>query len=715
MANLFYSISISGDCSSTGSGFISIFPFGGVPPYNVNWLTPSLGQDITVISSTRSSLFAGTYTVEVSDSTLPINNNIIITVPLSNGICANIEEVQNTTCGLNNGSVTATSTSIFSQVSYSLYDNSDTFISSAITDSNFGIFNDLSTGIYYMMVSDSGGCSAKTESFVVEPSTDMDFGLFVVPNSTCGSSPLGKIFVTGQTGTPPYTYLWSNGTTGSSITGLTSGLYSVTVTDYNGCVKISSTTIVDINSVTIPLIESTPPTCLSSNGSLTFYVDGGTPPYYYSASTGYFEISCLTSLTLSGLSSGPYSLSVTDAAYCKVFVSTILATPDGMTSVDVVVTNAGCTNTDGSILTSIQGGTPPYIYTLVYPDSTNRSVQTTNQTNLFSFLSGGTYSLFVVDNSGCTFNQEYNIISETPYLITVSSSGATSNRQNGSINVSKTTGGTEPFNYILDDTVFFANTSLSSVTFTNVAAGQHEVKVIDSFGCSQTQQVFVGSIPIVDFILYPTNSIYGSGATMTALISSGTPPFSYNWSNNVSGNPQTYFVDNLTGGTYSLTVIDSNGSSQKRTVSLISSAPLSGYTTYSMNSVEFVNQTSSKLSILKMLNDGYYDLTSGNTECELVSATLSCRLYVEPYGTEVVESFYTTNSLLSPPTDNIWHEQVRSMILKVKGVSNVIMDELNNELIIISDPANATIVNGVIAAINIKVYLVIDYDIKCRN
>jgi hypothetical protein len=70
---------------------------------------------------------------------------------------------------------------------------------------------------------------------------------------------------------------------------------------------------------------------------------------------------------------------------------------------------------------------------------------------------------------------------------------------------------------------------------------------------------------------------------------------------------------------------------------------------------------------------------------------------------------------VSPPTDNLWNEQVRSMILKVKGVSNVIIDELNNELVIISDPANAPIVNGTIAAINIKVYLVIDYEISCSS
>jgi hypothetical protein len=715
MASLYYSISIVGDCTGIGSGSISIFPNGGTPPYNVNWISPSLGTDLTIISSTRSSLYSGLYTLEITDSSLPINNSLLVSIPLSSGVYAYVDDVKNTSCGSNNGSVTGTSSALFSQTSYFLYDGLSSFISSAITDSNFAVFDGLSAGTYYIMVLDVGGCTGRTETFVVEPSTELDYGFYVVPNSSCGIGSIGKIFVTGQTGTPPYTYLWSNGETGSTITGLTSGLYSVNVTDYYGCTKISATTITNVNPVSVTLVTPVPPSCLASDGSLTFYLTGGTPPYYYSASTGYFEISYSNVFTLGGLSTGPYSLLVTDAAYCTTTASALLATPEGMTSVNVNVTNAGCTNSDGSMFVYLQGGTPPYIYTLIYPDGNNRSVQTTNQNNLFSFLSGGTYSLYVTDNSGCTFNQEYSLISETPYTITTSSEGATFNRSNGVIVVTKTTGGTEPFNYILDGSKFYQNTSLSSVTFTNVSSGQHEIKVTDALGCSQVAQVFVGETQIVDFLLFPTDAGSNSGGTLTALISSGEPPFTYEWSSNVSGNPQTYFVQNLTGGTYSLTIIDVNGSSQKREVTLSSNVTLSTFSTYNMNSVEFVNQTNSKLSLSKMLNEGFYDLTTGNTGCNLVNATFSCKIYVEPYGTEVIENFYTTTSLVSPPTDNLWNEQVRSMILKVKGVSNVVIDELNNELVIISDPANAPIVNGTIAAINIKVYLVIDYEISCSS
>jgi hypothetical protein len=53
----------------------------------------------------------------------------------------------------------------------------------------------------------------------------------------------GKIFVTGQTGIGPYTYIWSNGQTGSTATGLTIGFYDVTVTDSTGCSATSGTSV----------------------------------------------------------------------------------------------------------------------------------------------------------------------------------------------------------------------------------------------------------------------------------------------------------------------------------------------------------------------------------------------------------------------------------------------------------------------------------------
>jgi hypothetical protein len=714
MASLFYSISVVGDCSGTGNGSISIIPNGGTPPYNVSWLTPNLGNDALVTSSSRTLLYSGTYSIQITDSSLPINNTLLVSVPLSSGVCAYVDNVQNTTCGLNNGSVTGASSSLYSQTTYFLYSGTNDFISSAITDSSFGVFNNLTAGTYYMVVLDVGGCTGRTNTFVVEPSTNLDYGLYVVPNSSCGNGLLGKIFVTGQTGTPPYNYIWSNGQTTSSITGLTSGLYSVNVTDSLGCTRISAATITDVGPVTIPLVTPVPPSCLTNNGSLTFYIEGGTPPYYYSASTGYFEISYSTSLTLTDLSSGPYSLLVTDAAYCTTTASALLATPEGMTSVNVNVTNPGCSNENGSMFVFLQGGTPPYTYTLIYPDGNNKSIQTTSQNNLFSFLGGGEYSLYVIDSVGCTFNQDYTLVSQNLYTVSASSIGARFGLANGSIIVTISSGGTGPYNYSLNNgQIDILNTYLSSVTFTNIASGQYNITVTDNNGCIQKTNEYVTDIPNVNFSLLPTMASTPSGGTITTLIMAGVPPFTFNWSPNIPNNPQTNMVENLTAGTYTLTLVDANSNYAERSVTVEGSTTISSYSTYTVSEETFNVNTSAKYSILKMFNEGYYDVTNGNSGCNLVSATFSAKLVVQPYGTEVIEPFYVTNSLVVPPSDNTWQDTIKSMILKVKGVGNVIIDELNNKLIIISDIDNQDIVNGTIAAINIKVYLLIDYEINC--
>ena len=120
MAAFSYILQITGDCQSTGSGAINLIPTGGTAPYTVEWTQPSLGEDQAVLSSTRSGLYPNTYVVRVNDSTLPTNQEFYINIPVSDGICASVVGISNTTCELNNGSVTGTSTSDYSSTNYYL-------------------------------------------------------------------------------------------------------------------------------------------------------------------------------------------------------------------------------------------------------------------------------------------------------------------------------------------------------------------------------------------------------------------------------------------------------------------------------------------------------------------------------------------------------------------------------------------------------------------
>ena len=112
MSTFNYNIAVTGDCSNTNLGSISLTLTGGTPPYTVQWLSPVLSPDIvTTEPAVKIGLSATTYAVRVNDSTLPTNSEFYINIPVSSGVCASILGVMGTTCSVNNGAVTGTSTS----------------------------------------------------------------------------------------------------------------------------------------------------------------------------------------------------------------------------------------------------------------------------------------------------------------------------------------------------------------------------------------------------------------------------------------------------------------------------------------------------------------------------------------------------------------------------------------------------------------------------
>jgi len=711
MAAFNYNILITGDCESNGTGIISILPNGGTPPYTVEWVSPSLGSDVVSLEpSVRSGLSANDFALRLNDSTIPENQEFFVNIPLSNGVCCQILGIQNTTCDSINGSVTGTSSSDYSSTNFYVYKSDDTFVTSATTNVSEVIFGFLSAGTYYMVAEDLGGCTGKSETFIIQESTPFTYGLYVVPNSSCGGDPIGKIYVTGQTGQAPYEYLWSNNETGSSITGLTAGPYTVQVTDSTGCVVSESVTLVDVNPIGFGVFIPVNPSCLQNNGSITLVITGGTAPYYYSASTGYFEISYSKTFVLSDLYAGEYSFLVTDAGFCSIVVGTSLNDPEGIASVTVDTVNSSCSANDGKIIISVVGGTQPFTYTLIYPNGSTTNLTLTVPTKVFENLSTGTYTVGVSDTNGCSFLEEVSLITENLFSISTSSIGTTCNQNNGKIFITKNSGGTEPFTYYLDGVAKQINTNLTAVTYNNVSSGQHTVSVSDDSGCIQTAQVFVNPSEQLNFSLYSTSCGSGSEGTITAFISSGVPPFTYNWSSNVAGNPQQINVGGLSGGTYTLTIIDSTGCSLQRSTTISCNASYVSYQCYIMGSEVLQTQSASKLGMLQMLNEGFFDLTSGNSNCILVSAEFFAKLSVQPQNTVSTQSFYVSNSLTSVPSDSLWANTIKSMLLSIYGVQSVTINEINNTITITKNPANTTLIGQ-----EISVDVVIVYNILCLS
>ena len=706
-----YNISTTGDCSNTNVGSISVSFVGGTPPYTVEWVDPNLGTDtVTTTPSVRTSLSADTYAIRVNDSTIPVNQEFYINIPVSSGVCTSIVSVQSTTCSLDNGSVTGTSTSDYSSTNFYLYFSNDTFISSATTNTSTVVFGSLTAGTYYMVAEDLGGCTGQSANFIVEDSDPFTYGLYVVPNSSCGGTPIGKIIVTGQTGVAPYSYLWSNGFTTSSITGLTPGTYSVVVTDSLGCSLTETGVITDVPVLGFGSFTATQPTCFSANGILTLQITGGTAPYYYSASTGNVQIQYATSFSISGLSAGDYYISVTDSAFCNIVVGTTLLTPLGIASVTISSQGSTCSSDGGSITVSVAGGTSPYTFTLIYPNGNTTNIVNSQTTQVFGGLYSGTYGVVVQDASGCSYMDEITLFATNTYTIATEITGTTCNQDNGLVLVTRTEGGEPPYNYSLDDVQNVLNTTLSAVTFTNVASGQHTVSVTDASGCTQTTQVYVTESEPLDFTLYSTSCGEGSDGTLTALISTGTPPYTFNWSSNVDNNPQQIQVTGLTAGTYSLTVIDSIGCSLQRSAIINCEALYVSYQTYVMGGEQFNIQSQTKYGLLQMLNEGFDDLTNDKVNCDLISAVYGVKVSVNPMGLTTSQNFFTGTTLVTAPSDNLYYDTVKDLLLTVPGVGSVTIDAVNNQITISTDPSNTNL-NGQ----EIVVELTIVYDIMCLS
>lgn len=711
MATFDYNILVTGDCSNTNVGSISLGLTGGTPPYTVEWLIPALSTDIIITEpAIKTGLSATTYAVRVNDSTLPINEEFYINIPVSSGVCATILGVQGTTCSENNGSVTGTSTSDYSSTTFYLYHGDGVFSQSATTSQSTIEFGSLTAGTYYMTVLDLGGCTGQSASFIVEESEPLNYGLYTVPNSSCGGNAIGKIMITGLTGTPPYSYLWTTTATGSTVTGLTAGIYSVDVTDYYGCVLTKTATIVDVPPIGLGIFTATEPTCFSADGVLTIQITGGTAPYYYSASTGQVVVQYPTSWSISGLSPGNYSFQVTDAALCTIVVGTTLTSPNGITSVSILTQGSTCSSTDGSITVSVNGGSSPYIYTLIYPGGNTLNVSNNQTTQLFSNLSSGTYSVSVQDQSGCFYMDEVTLFATNTFTISTETTGTTCNRSNGYILVNKSEGGSSPFDYSLDGLVNIIDTTLSAITFDNVSVGQHTITVTDSTGCTQTTQVYVEASSPLDYSLYSTSCGTGSDGSLTAFISEGTPPFSYTWSSNVPGNPQDILAQGLTAGTYSLIIVDDNGCSLSRTTNITCDATYVSYQTYVMGSELFNIQSQTKYGLLQMLNDGYNDLTSSNTSCSLISADYTVKVSVNPLGLTTSQSFYTATSLIDAPSDNLYYDTVVDLLNTIPGIGVITVDSANNQITIQTSTDSSTLDGQ-----EIIIELIIVYDIICLS
>jgi hypothetical protein len=226
-------------CSTLG-GSVGITIEGGAGPYTYTLVKPggdteSLSTNFTTASF--SSLDTGDYTIIVSNAACTYSEEftIITEDKFSVVVTSDAETCQNV-----NGSIQVDiSGDIQYPVQYELYfENEVVDVSSQSSQDTFTFLN-LDNGLYQVVVTDTSGCEI-TKNIVLPNIGYLDF--FIQGNNgTVGNTGSATVYITDGGG--PFTYEWSNGGTGQTISSLSGGTYTVTVTDRNGCSKTKSVTI----------------------------------------------------------------------------------------------------------------------------------------------------------------------------------------------------------------------------------------------------------------------------------------------------------------------------------------------------------------------------------------------------------------------------------------------------------------------------------------
>ena len=654
---------------------------------------------------TQNNLPAGNYTYTITDSCTPTNESTIINFVISDGTCVNITGTMDTSCGLNNGSITATTASLYGSATFSLYNGSG-LVNSVSTNNTFYVFNNLSSGLYYVIGDDGGGCTGMTQSCYVKSSSTLDFGFYVVNNPGCLVN-VGKLFVTGLTGVAPYTYLWSNGSTASSITGLTSGNYNVKITDSNGCSVTKGVQVTDVPRLSVgPLIVSQQPTCFGSDGEVIVNVSGGTPPYYYQSV--YNEVTLSQSVTFTGLSSGLFSVVVTDAGLCTASGTTQILPPNSFSVLSINTINSTCNDSSGRININIVGNGQPFTYTLTDSSGNTQTIVQNSTSASFTSLSSGTYTITISDNTNTCTYVGTQTINNTPLIsISAQTTGTTCNLSNGSVTLF-VSGGNGNYRYEISSGQI-VDSSLSSYTFNNLSSGSYVGTITNLQNyCSEDISFNISPSTSVDFTLFPLDTTIGNDGEIWAFITQGTPPFTLTWSPNANGQTDLH-ITGLTAGTYSLTIVDDSGCTQTREVEVKGYTRYNNIQTYSICSGVFTPAGVLTRTPRQMLIEGFYDLTSGDTNCILNQAIFTIETILS--GETKTQSFWTATTLNDAPPVIVWGDQVKELLSQYDDVGDVVSDIIENKVTIFSDCDSTLPLMDLTALVN----LLISYDISCET
>ena len=515
-------------CAGGSNGSATISVTGGNAPYGYAW-TPNVST-----TASASNLAAGTYTVRVTDA----NNceayvSIDITEPSALQTTVSSSDVR---CA---GSATG-------QASVQVNGGAGGF---SFAWSPGGAINDTlynaSAGSYTVTITDANGCTRSATTIVGSPSP---IGLsFNATPASCNGGSDGQIILTASGGTGTLHYSWAGSTdTGFVRQSLAAGVYACTITDDNGCTQTGSVQVTEPAKITLST-ASTPSDCQNNNGSAQVSASGGTGSYSYS----WFP-SGGNAASASGLASGDYIITVTDANGCVMADTVTVGSTGGLQLTLASASMVKCFGgSDGSASVNATSGTPPYQYAWSPGGGT---------TNTLNGLSAGNYSVQVTDVSGCTVTLPVSI-TQPDVLQAATSTTAVScfGASTGAATVT-VTGGTLPYTYLWNPG------NATTTVISNRPAGNYTVTITDANACTTTSAASILQPPVINLNMQSTPvSCNATNGTATVIPSGGSGAFTFSW---FPSNDTTATADSLAPGTYVVVVTDGNGCTRSGNVTV---------------------------------------------------------------------------------------------------------------------------------------------------
>ncbi|MEM6966726.1 MAG: T9SS type A sorting domain-containing protein, partial [Bacteroidota bacterium] len=481
--------------------------------------------------------------------------------------------------------------------------------------------SNLPAGTYTVTATDANNCT-QTESVVITAPNAITLNL-TSTNIDCVGNNNGIASANASVGNGNFSYTWSNGGNGQTISNLPAGTYTVTATDANNCTQMESVTITAPNNL-LPNATATNETAAGANdGTATANPSGGTQGYTFLWSTS------ATTSTISGLAPGTYTVTITDANDCTAMQSVIVGSFNCAVSLGTSVIAPNCFGETGSATASLNNAASPVVFSwsngattptisgvlagtytvtatdanncpatetiiiiepdelLSNPDITDVScnggsdgsvtINATGGTLPYSLtyangtntnLAAGNYSATITDANGCTSTVSYQIDEPSAINVNASSTDVTANGVNDGTATATPTGGTSGY-------TFLWSTGATAASISSLAPDTYTVTVTDANLCTATQSVTVNGFNCTINATASATAILCNGdadgsASVNVDLGTGAAPFTYAWSNGAT----SATISNLEGGTYTVTVTDANNCPFIGTVTVNEPAPL---------------------------------------------------------------------------------------------------------------------------------------------